>query len=72
MKMKVGDLVKFHHLPDVWWGGTETYNGRIGLVIKQHGYVSPDRKKVNSLWIVFWFDLGETRFVNEKNLMVLA
>jgi hypothetical protein len=70
--MKAGDLVSFNHSPNVWWGGSETYNGRIGIVIKQHGYISPDRRTVASLWIVHWFDLGETRFVNEKNLMVLA
>ena len=70
--MKAGDLVSFNHSPNVWWGGSETYNGRIGIVVKKHGYVSRDKNKVRELWVVYWFDLAEERYVNEKNLIVLA
>ena len=70
--MKVGDLVRFKYVADMWWGGSEQYSGRIGVVVKKHGYVSRDKNKVRELWVVYWFDLAEERYVNEKNLIVLA
>ena len=70
--MKVGNLVRFKYVADMWWGGSEQYNGCIGVVVKKHGYVSRDKNEVRELWVVYWFDLAEERYVNEKNLIVLA